>query len=89
MNALKMLAIASVISLPLHAAEAPKLDHCSEKITQLDSIERSEGAALQGGVATDIRQLIAQAKAAQAKGDGKACLTAANKALSLYKTASD
>ncbi len=88
MDAFKVLVIASVISLPLHAAEAPK-SGCDAKIAQLENIERSEGAGVQGGVASDIRSLIEKAKEARAKGDGKACLSAANRALSLYKTASE
>ncbi|MDU9393921.1 hypothetical protein [Pseudomonas sp. zfem002] len=87
MKVLNVLVIASVISLPLHAAEAPKHDYCQEKIAQLDHIERTDGMGVQGGVATSIRRLIEQARAAQAKGDAKACLAAANQALSLYQTA--
>ncbi|MFJ4373203.1 hypothetical protein ACIP1T_11325 [Pseudomonas japonica] len=87
MNGLKVLVIASVISLPLHAAEEPKHDYCQEKIAQLDHIERTEGPGVEGGVATTIRRLIEQAKAAQAKGDTKACLASANQALSVYHNA--
>lgn len=89
MNILKVMAVASMICAPgVYAGDKADADHCTAKINQLDSIERSEGAGVQGGVATDIRKLIAQAKEAREKGDGKGCLTAANKALSLYKTAS-
>ncbi|WP_110994865.1 hypothetical protein [Pseudomonas sichuanensis] len=88
MNVLKVLAIASVLSPALQVAHAAESGSCDAKLAQLDAIERSEGAALQGGVATDIRRLVEQAKAAKAKGDGKACLSAASRALSLYKTAS-
>ncbi|MCE1116816.1 MULTISPECIES: hypothetical protein [Pseudomonas] len=88
MNMLKTLTIACVISLPLQLAQAAPVDACDAKLAQLESIERSEGVAVQGGLATDIRRLVEQAKAAKAKGDGKACLSAASRALSLYKTAS-
>ncbi|SUD78543.1 hypothetical protein [Pseudomonas putida] len=89
MKLLRVIAVASIICAPaVYAGDKTDADHCTAKINQLDSIERSEGSGVHGGVATDIRKLIAQAKEAREKGDGKGCLTAANKALSLYKTAS-
>ncbi|KXK72583.1 hypothetical protein BC89_00505 [Pseudomonas monteilii] len=89
MNMLKVIAVASIISAPVvYAADKTEADNCTAKIDQLDAIERSEGVGQHGGVATDIRKLIAQAKEAREKGDGKGCLAAANRALSVYKNAS-
>ncbi|CRI57765.1 hypothetical protein [Pseudomonas sp. CCOS 191] len=89
MNMLRAIAVASIICAPVvYAGGKTDTDHCTAKINQLDSIERSEGAGQHGGVATDIRKLIAQAKEAREKGDGKGCLAAANRALSVYKNAS-
>lgn len=89
MKLLRVIAVASIICAPAaYAGDKTDADHCTAKINQLDSIERSEGSGVHGGVATDIRKLIAQAKEAREKGDGEGCLTATNKALSLYKTAS-
>lgn len=90
MNLFRVFAVASIICVPIvHAEDNTGTDNCTAKIEQLDTIERSEGAGLHGGVATDIRKLLAKAKEARERGDGKGCLSAASKALSLYKTASD
>lgn len=87
MNTLKLFVIASMFSLPLHAEEAEPVDACSAKIAQLESIVRTEGAGQQSGVANDIRNLLEQAKAAREKGDLKLCTSSADRAQSLYKTA--
>ncbi|MCG8291354.1 hypothetical protein [Pseudomonas entomophila] len=90
MNISRVIAVAAILCSPMvHAEDTPVADNCTAKIKQLDNIERSEGAGQHGGVATQIREQIAKAKEAQAKGDGKACLSAANKALELYRNASD
>lgn len=90
MSILNVIAVASIIFAPVvYAEDKPVSTSCSAKITQLESIERSEGAGQQSGVASDIRRLIKQAKEANAKGDEKACMSAANRALKLYNTASE
>ncbi|SUD78519.1 hypothetical protein [Pseudomonas putida] len=90
MSILRVIAVASMIFAPLvYAEDKPASTGCPAKIAQLESIERSEGAGQQSGVASDIRRLIKQAKEANAKGDEKGCMSAANRALKLYNTASE
>lgn len=44
MNMLKVIAVASIICAPgVYAGDKIDADHCTAKINQLDSIERSEG----------------------------------------------
>lgn len=86
MKSMTLLLIASALSFTVHAETAPETN-CAAKIQELEDIARTDGQALDGGMAKDYQNLLDQAKAAQAAGNMTECQASADRAKTIYNKA--
>lgn len=86
MKSMTLLAITCVLSFAAHAEDGPATN-CDAKINDLESISKTDGQALHGGMAHDYHELLNQAKAGQAEKDWAKCQASADRAKTIYNKA--
>ncbi|MBC3455652.1 hypothetical protein [Pseudomonas mosselii] len=86
MKSMTLLAITCVLSFAAHAEDGPTTN-CDAKINDLESISKTDGQALHGGMAHDYHELLKQAKDARDIGDMAKCQASADRAKTIYNKA--
>ncbi|MFB4392124.1 MULTISPECIES: hypothetical protein [unclassified Pseudomonas] len=86
MKSLTLLLAASVLSLSTHVLADPATN-CDAKIKELEGFIKADGPGMAGGMVEDFKNLLAQAKEAQAAGDMTKCQASADRAKTIYNKA--